>query len=174
MDETLDGRVFLLLLAARMVGDYLYAWGGEETGEGGFDCSGFASVALLQAARAWPGLYDGGRNTAQGLYDYYDERGCPDITGIDDLKPGCLVFYRRPGRRIHHVAIHATTVPPLRRGGGEMAVGPVAFESGGGGSDTTSPRAALCRSAGVRLTASDQHGTGVEWVGKDPFETLGD
>lgn len=172
MDDSLDARVFLLLMAARMVGDYLYAWGGEEAEEGGFDCSGFASIALMQAARAWPGLYSGGRNTAQGIYDHYDGRGCPDIRELDELKPGCLVFYRRPGKRIHHIAIHAASVPDLKGPGGDMPVGPVAFESGGGHGETTSPRAALCRSAGVRLTASDQHGQGVEWVAKDPFAVL--
>ena len=48
MSDHMNARVFLLLMAARMVGDYLYSWGGEETEEGGFDCSGFASVALMQ------------------------------------------------------------------------------------------------------------------------------
>ena len=41
----MNARVFLLMMAARMVGDYLYSWGGEEAAEGGFDCSGFASIA---------------------------------------------------------------------------------------------------------------------------------
>jgi hypothetical protein len=45
----------------------------------------------------------------------------------------------------------------------------MAFESGGGDSTASSPRVALRTSAGVRLTASDYHGTGVEWVAKDPF-----
>jgi hypothetical protein len=172
MNDQMDARVFLLLMAARMVGDYLYSWGGEEASEGGFDCSGFASIALMQAARAWPGLFDGGRTTAAGLYSYYDERGCPDIVESAELRPGCLVFYRRPGAKIHHVAIHATTVPPLRINGKLRETGPVAFESGGSGSSATSPRAALCASAGVRLTASDYHGAHSEWVAKDPFELL--
>jgi cell wall-associated NlpC family hydrolase len=171
MAEDLDARVFLVLMAGRMVGDYLYSWGGEEADEGGFDCSGFVSVALMQAARAWPKLYDGGRSTAQGLYDYYDRppRRCPDITDIELLKPGCLVFYRKPGAKMHHVAIHAVNVPNMRLHDRTMEVGPVAFESGGGGGRTDSLRAALCSAAGVRLTASDRHGEGVEWVAKDPF-----
>ncbi len=172
MSDSMEARVFLLLMAARMVGDYLYSWGGEEADEGGFDCSGFASVALIQTGRAWPSVYSAGRTTAQGLYDHFDGKGCPDITLVEELIPGCLVFYRKPGKRIHHVAIHATSVPPLRRGGTTLPVGPIAFEAGGGGSKTTSPREALCSSAGVRLTASDQHGHGVEWVAKDPFVLL--
>jgi cell wall-associated NlpC family hydrolase len=164
--------VFLLLMAARMVGDYLYSWGGEESDEGGYDCSGFASIALMQTARAWPVLYDGGRSTARGLYSYFDGRGCADITRVNDLEPGALVFYRRPGGRIFHVAIHAANVPHINLEQGNVKVGPVAFESGGGDSTSSSPRAALRKSAGVRLTASDYHGTGVEWVAKDPFVLL--
>ncbi|MFQ5528346.1 MAG: NlpC/P60 family protein [Thermoanaerobaculia bacterium] len=173
MSDNSDARVFLLLMAARMVGNYLYYWGGEEADEGGFDCSGFASVALMQAARAWPDLYGGGRTTARGLYAHFDQRGCPDITDVDDLKPGCLLFYRRPGQNIHHVAIHAANVPSLKLDQGNFETGPIAFESGGSGSAATTPRAALMASAGVRLTASDRHGSGVEWVAKDPFVLLG-
>jgi len=171
-DAHVDARVFLLLMAARMVGDYLYSWGGEEADEGGYDCSGFVSIALIQAARAWPKLYDGGRSTATGLYQYYHARSCPDIAKVADLKPACLVFYRVPGKPFHHVAIHATTVPSLKLKAGVLEVGPVGFESGGSGSAATSPRAALLASAGVRLTASDYHGKGVEWVAKDPFVLL--
>lgn len=176
MSETIpseiDARVFLILMAARMVGDYLYSWGGETADEGGFDCSGFASVALMQASRAWPQLYEGSRQTAAGLYTYFDQRGCPDIQSVEDLMPGCLVFYHRPGKRIHHVAIHVTNVPSITLKSQQLQVGPIAFESGGTGSSATSPRAALLLSAGVRVTASDHHGTGVEWVGKDPFILL--
>ena len=173
MSSRTDARVFLLLMAARMVGNYLYFWGGEEADEGGFDCSGFASVALMQAARASP-EFDGGRSTASGLYDYYNQRGCPDITRARDLKPGCLLFYRRPGKGIHHVAIHAADVPPLRLSTGAKEIGPIAFESGGSGSAATSPREALKKSAGVRLTASDYQSDGVEWVAKDPFLMVGE
>jgi hypothetical protein len=173
MATVLDARVFLLLMAARMVGDYLYSWGGEEADEGGFDCSGFVSIALMQAARGWPDLYADGRCTAADLYRYYDQRGCPDLAHLGDLLPGCLVFYRRPGKPIHHVAIHAVDVPDLNLGGALRPVGPVAFEAGGSGSAATSPRAALVASATIRLSASDHHGDGVEWVGKDPFLLLG-
>lgn len=173
MDNYLDARVYLILMAARMVGDYVYSWGGEEIGEGGFDCSGFTSVVLMQTARAWPKLYTGGRNTASGLYEYYDKRDCPDISEVADLRPGCLVFYRRPGKGIHHIALHTTTVPPVTlKSGKQVEVGPIALESGGGNSSCTSPRAALRRSAGVRITASDFQSSDVEWVAKDPFLLL--
>ncbi len=117
-------------------------------------------------------LHDGGRSTAAGIYRDYHRNGCPDIERTRDLKPGCLVLYRRPGKRIHHVAIHATRVPDTALDAGSVKVGPVALEPGGGGSRTTSPRAAPRRSAGVRLTASDYQGTGVGWVAKDPFPLL--
>ncbi len=173
MDSNLDARVYLILMAARMVGDYVYSWGGEEIDEGGFDCSGFTSVVLMQTARAWPKLYTGGRNTANGLYEYFDQRDCPDIDQVEDLLPGCLVFYRRPGKRIHHIALHTTTVPTITlKSGNSLEVGPIALESGGGDSSCTSPRAALRRSAGVRITASDYQRSGVEWVAKDPFLLL--
>ena len=155
-----------------MNGDSTYSWGGEGAHEGGYDCSGYACTALMEAARPWPDLYDGGRTTAQGLLDYYKRRGCAESCELDDLAPGCLAFYRRPGRRIHHVAIHATSVPTIRLDQGEVEFGPMAFESGGGGSTTTSPRQALLRSAGVRMTATDYHGRGVEWVAVDPFALL--
>lgn len=175
MTDRLDAQMFFIPLAARNVGDYLYSWGGEAATEGGFNCSGFVWSALRQAARAWPALYDGPRSTAHDLYLYFDARGCPDISTVEDLMPGCLVFYRRlePTARFHHVAIHAATIPPIVTPGGDAKVGPVAFEAGGGGSDTTSPRVALCRSAGVRLTASDRQGRDVEWLAKDPFVVLG-
>ncbi len=172
MASELDGRVFLLMMAARKLGDYLYAWGGEEADEGGYDCSGYISEVLTQANRAWPGLYDGGRTTAAGLYDYYDGKGCPDITSLSELKPASIVFYRRPGKRIHHVAVHVANVPRVKLGNRNAEVGPIAFESGGGRSSTTSPRSALRKSAGIRLTATDVHGNGVEWLAKDPFVLL--
>lgn len=176
MSDQMDARVFPLLMAARMVGNYLYFWGGEDSDEGGFDCSGFVSTALLQAARAWPQLYTGTRTTAQGLYDHFHEIGCPDITDVSELKPGCLLFYRRPDGSISHVAIHAANVPHVRlrgdNGEEQKEVGPIAFEASGGRADTKSPRAALCRSAGVRVTASDRHGA-QQWVAKDPFVLLG-
>jgi len=173
MREAENARVFLLLLAARDLGEYLYAWGGETAEEGGFDCSGFVSEKLRLAARAYPLLYDGQRRTARGLFRYYyTHRGCREIREAGELRPGCIVFYRQPTAEIHHVAIHAMTVVDVALGGKVSPVGPVAFEAGGAGSKATSPRSALLSSAGVRLTATDYHGRGVEWVAVDPFTLL--
>lgn len=173
MDDFLDARTFLVLMAARKLGNYLYAWGGESAKEGGYDCSGFVSLCLMETARAWPEIYTGERNTAAGLYSYYKK--CPDITKERDLKPGCLMFYRHPGKRISHIAIHAVTVPNIRLTeygkGKTVPVGAVAFEAGGSGSKAVSPRAALLDSAGVRMTASTSSG-GREWIAKDPFFLL--
>ncbi len=116
-----------------------------------------------------PGLYDGRRRTSRGLHAYYLDRGCPEIAAVEGLRPGCIVFYRRPGKAIHHVAIHAVTVPPMSGG---VRVGPISIEAGEGGSSTTSPRAALLRSASVRISASDVYGS-AEWLAFDPFVLVG-
>ena len=175
MNDFLDARTFLVLMAARKLGNFLYAWGGESAKEGGYDCSGFVSLSLMETARAWPDIYTGGRTTAAGLYTYFNKKGCPDITRESDLKPGCLIFYHRPGKRISHIAIHAVTVPNIRltEYGKKktVPVGSVAFEAGGSGSKAVSPKSALRDSAGIRITASTYSG-GREWVAKDPFHLL--
>jgi len=172
--DAIDARAALLLFASRLSGDYLYGWGAESPAEGGYDCSGLVHEVLCQTARHWPELYDGQRRPARGLHDYYVDRGVSELHQVDELLPGCVVFYRRPGRSIHHVALHLVTLPALtlERAHQPVEVGPVALESGGGGSSTTSPRAALLRSAGVRLTASDAHGAGEEWMAVDPVVVL--
>ncbi|HMB72364.1 MAG TPA: hypothetical protein VKQ06_02245, partial [Gammaproteobacteria bacterium] len=139
------------------------------------DCSGFVSHILSETNRAWPGFYTGGRETAKGIYRHFHKLGCPDIKDVAELKPGCIVFYHakdKTPRSATHVALHVVTVPDMHIVHGASAftanVGPVAFEAGGSGSAATSPRAALCKSATVRVTATDVHG-GQAWVAKDPF-----
>jgi len=148
---------------------------GESAKEGGYDCSAFVSLSLMETARAWPKISQGGRTTAAGLYSYFNKKGCPDITKESDLRPGCLVFYRNTRKRITHIAIHAVTVPNIRltEYGKKktVPVGPVAFESGGAGSKAVSPRTALRDSAGIRITAST-YSENREWVAKDPFYLL--
>lgn len=177
--SALDARVLFLMLAQQKVGGALYMWGGESNDEGGFDCSGYVCDTLIRTARAWPDLYGGGRLTAQGLYDYFAQRGDFNGPSLEGLLPGALAFYRRPGKRFHHVAIHVVTVPPIQLkaalgGGGQQLypVGPIAFEAGGGGSRIDSPRDALQANAAVRLSDTDSHGRGVEAVYLDPFANL--
>jgi hypothetical protein len=177
----MDARAFLILMGARKVGNYLYAWGGDAGEEPGLDCSGFVTSILADTNRAWPGLYTGGRTTAKALYKWFDDRGLPDIEKTEDLTPGSIVFYHNKSKTpasIFHVALHVTNAPDIRLKQGlnntfvSMPVGPIAFEAGGSGSDAIHPRAALIKSATVRITASDEHGRDVKWVAKDPFVLL--
>ncbi len=178
MSSITDARVFLIMMGARKVGNALYAWGGETETEGGYDCSGFVCHILTETNRAWPGIYTGGRQTAKDIYRYYDQLGCPDINKVGDLAPGCLVFYfnkDKTPRNATHIALHVANVPDMHIAQGQSVfttgVGPVAFEAGGSGSQATSPRAALQKSATIRVTATDTHG-GQAWVAKDPFSHL--
>jgi len=172
--KIVDARVAFCVMAARESGDHLYIWGGESNDEGGFDCSGFACDLLMRANHLWPGIYQGGRTTAHRLRDYYDALDVPDIDKVEDLMPGSLVFYYRPPQpRMFHVALHIANLDEfVMRNGNTAPIGPIAIESGGAGSASTSPREALRVSAGVRMTASDSHGRGVRWVAKDPFSLL--
>ena len=175
MDSLTDARVFLIMMGARKIGSALYAWGGESEAEGGYDCSGFVSHILTETNRAWPGIYTAGRQTAKGIYRHYHKLGCPDIKKVSDLTPGCVVFYHdrdKTPRSTTHVALHVTNVPDMHilQGASSFTadVGPVAFEAGGAGAAARSPRAALPKSATIRVTATDLHG-GQAWVAKDPF-----
>lgn len=158
-----DGRAWTVVCAVRHLGDP-YMWGGDGDGENewGYDCSGLVCRVLGNVARSgWSTLYDGQRRTAQGLYDYYTaKRLATVIREAKSLQPGSLLFYRKPGAPFHHVAIHVALLP---------AGTPVAVEAGGAGSGATTLRAALRASACVRLTDSDYHGEGVEWVAVDPW-----
>lgn len=171
--STENARVAMCLLAQREVGSSLYWWGGDGVSgrkELGRDCSGLVCGVLTDLALAFPDIYAGGRRTAQGIYDYYDDLGLPDITETQKLRPGSLVFFNHTGRKIHHIKIHLAVVPDLQLGGAH-AFGPIAVDSGGGGSDTVSPRRALERAAQVRFSASDLHASAM-WRAKDPFALL--
>ena len=169
----IDARIAFCINATMDVGESLYIWGGDAAEEGGFDCSGFVSRRLMWGDKVWPGFYTGGRTTADGLFRHFDGRGCPDIRVVEDLLPGCVVFYQRsPGTKMYHVALHLCTVDDFENASGVRApIGPVSTESGGSGSAAKTPRDALLRSAGVRFTATDYHGRGV-WCAKDPFSLL--
>jgi hypothetical protein len=167
-----DARVALCVLAARESGDHLYIWGGESSDESGFDCSGFVCDLLMRANHLWPGIYTGRRTTAHGLYEHYNDAS--DIDKLEDLAPGSIMFYRRDiESRIFHVALHICDLDKFTLiSGRTVPIGPIAIESGGAGSQSTTPREALRASAGVRMTASDSHGRGIKWVAKDPFSLL--
>lgn len=169
-----DARVALCVLTARESGDHLYIWGGDRADEGGFDCSGFVCDLLMRANRLFPGIYMGGRTTAHLLHKYYTDRHLPQVDDVDELVPGSILFYRKRGEtRFFHTALHICNLDEFNLVNGDTAlIGPIAIESGGAGSFSTSPREALKVSAGVRMTASDSHGRGVEWVGIDPFALL--
>ena len=172
--KAIDARVAFCVLTARGSGDSLYIWGGDRADEGGFDCSGFVCDLLMRANRLWPGIYAGGRTTAHLLHKYYVDAGAAAITDIEELMPGSILFYRMRGElRYFHTALHICSLDEYNLINGSTAeIGPIAIESGGAGSFSTSPREALKASAGVRMTASDAHGRGVEWVGLDPFSLL--
>ena len=177
--RSIDARAALVFLASRELGEHVYLWGGESTAEGGFDCSGWVSHCLTELSRAYPEIYDGGRRTAAGLEAFFGDRDCPMIVDVGDLRPGCLVFFMSAfsGSRVYHVKLHVANVPPIQAnpafGGAhlKLPVGPLAIDSGGGGSRTTTPREALKQGAGIRLSASDHHG-GATWFARDPFHLL--
>ena len=56
MLDQVNARVFLLLMASRLVGDYVYACGGEEATK--------AATAV--------------RRTAQGPFEHFDGQGLPE------------------------------------------------------------------------------------------------
>jgi len=174
-----DARALFILLAARRLSQQsLYMWGGESHEEGGFDCSGTVSELCTELNRSFPGFYTGGRTTAAGIRNWYLAKGCDElIFGAGGLPggtpPGSLVFFRLSGRSPHHVKVHLCTVPDTQLGAVKLPVGPIAMDSGGGGSQTTSPREALRSAAGIRLSASDQHGSAMGLV-LDPFKLLDD
>lgn len=162
---TLDTRVHFCKEAIDRIGS-LYAWGGDDDDEGGFDCSGLFHDCAIATARYWPEFYDGSRRTAASVYDYFSKRGCKSIWQPAQLAPGCLVFCAANAEaKIHHMRIHLYTAPPLSR------CGYVAVEAGGGDSDNTSARQSLMERATISLVASDRP-NGRWWVALDPFLLL--
>lgn len=66
-----------------------YVWGGDNSGEGGLDCSGFVYNALKDAG------YNISRQTAE------DYRGYGDKISRSDMQPGDLVFFGKNGKATH-------------------------------------------------------------------------
>lgn len=168
--SSLDARVLYLCWLHQQIGR-LYAWGGDGD-EWGVDCSGLVCDGLTWTSTMVAGAYDGQRRTAQGLLDYYEG------DRVEDPYPGCLLFWRGSSGRVFHVKTLLATVGMAQAHDtfGDrtvtVPVGPIAIDAGGGGSATTSPRAALLAGAGVRLSSGDSHSGQRFSVAVDPFKRL--
>jgi peptidoglycan hydrolase CwlO-like protein len=69
-----------------------YVWGGSSP-QPGFDCSGFTSYVYRHFGVSLPRV-----SAAQATVG--------TAVAASDLQPGDLVFFKKPGRRIHHVGIY--------------------------------------------------------------------
>jgi len=125
MDATAKMRNQFLLLAYSKRG-IPYQWGMDSL-ELGCDCSGFVRLVLQQFQLIPPGDY-----SSQMLYDHFS--GSKKI--VDEVKPGCLLFFGRGTKKISHVA--------LAIDGGRM------LEAAGGSHKTDTLGAALEADACVR------------------------
>lgn len=103
-----------------------YIWGGDDP-IFGYDCSG-----LVQELLAMVGLDPVGDQTAQALFNYFEDRG---VEGPRQL--GTLVFFGSSTKKITHV--------------GMMLDDYLMIEAGGGGSKTTDHSQAIKHNAYVRI-----------------------
>ncbi|MEJ7833745.1 MAG: C40 family peptidase [Nocardioides sp.] len=81
-----------VMTLARAFLDTTYVWGGMT--DEGIDCSGLVHVAARSAGLRVP-------------RDAYDQAATLLPVAVDDVRPGDLWFFARPGRRIHHVGFVA-------------------------------------------------------------------
>lgn len=162
-----DARAYAVTQGASLIGEP-YRWGGEDSEEGGYDCSGLMHEILERVGAFWPVLAIP-RLPARGIFAHFSRLGCPSFTDPTKLKPGSLTFFRKPAGSIFHVKLHVATLPP-ERGSTEQAF--PAIDAGGGGSRTTTLAAALRSAACVRHSSSIHHTRGSEWIGIDPFALL--
>lgn len=104
-----------------------YIWGGNHPKEG-YDCSGFVQEVLAAV-----GLDPSGDQTAQTLYDHFNDNGAVTL-----LKPdkGAILFFGMDLKHITHIAIALDDEHM--------------FEAGGGGSKTITLKDAVRASAFVR------------------------
>lgn len=84
-----------------------YIWGGEHPAHG-FDCSGFV-LEVLKSVGAGPR----GDATAQGIYNYMEDRG----HAVSPTK-GALIFYGKSETEISHVALLISEDQIIEAGGG--------------------------------------------------------
>ena len=115
--KTEDLRVYFCILAALESGRHLYIWGGDDTDEGGFDCSGFVYKALETVNRILPRrVFTHGRVPARMLLDWYEERdagstgwqdgGRPDAVEALDLDSDESGFPRYPIPKLEHQLVN--------------------------------------------------------------------
>ncbi len=74
-----------------------YLWGGTSTW--GLDCSGLVHLTLRSLGVTVP-------------RDAFDQAATLTAVPLDDVRPGDLYFFARPGRRVHHVGFVSRTVEP--------------------------------------------------------------
>jgi len=96
----------MVLYAMQFVG-VPYKWGGESPMDG-FDCSGLVQ-AILRSAGADPP----GDQTAQTLYDYFENKSSHGTT-----QAGSLVFYGSSVTNIRHVAFAIDSYRVIEAAGG--------------------------------------------------------
>ena len=130
-NENSKGMMKVYDYAMQLVG-LPYRWGGDDTIEG-FDCSG-----LVQEILATTGEHPPEDKTAQGLFDYFSERG---RGSFNTYGLGSLAFYGRSVTKITHVAFCLDTYRMI--------------EAGGGGSKTHSVDDAAKHNAYVRVRLID-------------------
>jgi len=121
--------IALRRVALRVAWSFLgrpYIWGGDDPLQG-FDCSGFV-IECLKSAGVLPRVGDW---TAQGLWDRFED--CK----VQDVEPGCLVFWKNEKGRVTHVEICI---------GNGLTIG-----SSGGGSHTLTGADAIKQNAYIKV-----------------------
>lgn len=87
--QTVYGPDDVLAAASQFLG-LRYLWGGTSTW--GLDCSGLVHLTLRSLAVQLP-------------RDAHDQAACADVEPVplDEVRPGDLYFFARPGQRVYHV-----------------------------------------------------------------------
>jgi hypothetical protein len=92
--QPLFGDDDVLAAAARFLG-LRYLWGG--TSAWGLDCSGLVHLVLRSLGVLLP-------------RDAHDQVDAVEPVPLDDVRPGDLYFFARPGRRVYHVGFVTSPV----------------------------------------------------------------